>query len=182
MFLLILKRFLRSKIAIIGLSVIIAAGILSLFIGKQHMDKQKKSLLSTEHFQQEHIKRNVRFHQSEIGLLLYYIRFNLVNQPHPLNGLSIGQRDVNSSIQSLTIRNLEGQKYDTDLFNPSNLLAGNLDFSFVLIYLFPLLIIGFSYNLLSEEKDGIATKNRRLFYAAIFSFSNSISSICLGVL
>ncbi|WP_255501922.1 MBL fold metallo-hydrolase [Olivibacter sp. SDN3] len=29
---------------------------------------------------------------------------------------------------------------------------------------------------------GIATKNRRLFYAAIFSFSNSISSICLGVL
>ena len=29
---------------------------------------------------------------------------------------------------------------------------------------------------------GIATKNRRLFYPAIFSFSNSISSICLGVL
>ncbi|QEL00675.1 DUF3526 domain-containing protein [Olivibacter sp. LS-1] len=154
MFLLILKRFLRSKIAIIGLSVVLAAGVLSLFIGKQHMDKQKKSLLHTEHFQQEHIKRNVQFHQSEIGLLLYYIRFSLVNESHPLNGLSIGQRDLNSSIQSLTIRNLEGQKYDTDLFNPSNLLAGNLDFSFVLIYLFPLLIIGFSYNLLSEEKEG----------------------------
>ncbi|MDF2515941.1 MAG: hypothetical protein K0R59_1237 [Sphingobacterium sp.] len=153
MFLLILKRFLRSKIAIIGLSVVFMAGVLSLFIGKQHLDKQKNSLLLTEHFQKEHIKRNVQFHQAEIGLLLYYIRFSLVNQPHPLNGLSIGQRDVNSSIQSVTIRNLEGQKYDTDLFNPSNLLAGNLDFSFVLIYLFPLLIIGFSYNLLSEEKE-----------------------------
>src|SRR5690606_15881511 len=34
----------------------------------------------------------------------------------------------------------------------------------------------------AEPADGIATKNRRLFYAAIFSFSNSISSICLGVL
>ena len=37
-------------------------------------------------------------------------------------------------------------------------------------------------TLRSDILSGIATKNRRLFYAAIFSFSNSISSICLGVL
>ena len=30
--------------------------------------------------------------------------------------------------------------------------------------------------------NGIATLSRRLFYATIFSFSNNISSICLGVL
>src|SRR5690606_29649130 len=36
--------------------------------------------------------------------------------------------------------------------------------------------------IMEKVRDGIATKNRRLFYAAIFSFSNSISSICLGVL
>lgn len=154
MFLLILKRFLRSRIAIIGLSVLFIAGLLSIFIGKQHIQKQQDNLRRTAQFQQEHIKRNVQFHQKEIGLLLYYVQFSLVNQAHPLNGLSIGQRDVNSSIQRLTIRNLEGQKYDTDLYNPSNLLAGNLDFNFVLIYLFPLLIIGLTYNLLSEEKEG----------------------------
>jgi ABC-2 type transport system permease protein len=48
---------------------------------------------------------------------------------------------------------LENQRYDTDLLNPTNLLAGNLDFGFIIIYLFPLLIIAFCYNILSEEKE-----------------------------
>lgn len=154
MFTLQLKSFLRSKIAITGLTIILLAGITSIFIGKQHIQKQENSITRTQQFQQEHIQRNVQFFNKETGLLLYYLRFSLVNEMHPLNGLSIGQRDVNNSIQNVTIRNLENQKYDTDLFNPSNLLAGNLDFSFVLIYLFPLLIIAFTYNLLSEEKEG----------------------------
>ena len=50
----------------------------------------------------------------------------------------------------MTIRALEGQKYDANLTNPANLLLGNLDFSFVLIYLFPLLIIAFTYNIIAE--------------------------------
>lgn len=154
MFLLLLKSFLRSKMVIIGLSVVLLAGIISIYVGKQHIQRQKNSIAKTARFQQEHIQRNVQFFNKEIGLLLYYLRFGLVNEPPPLNALSIGQRDVNSGIQNVTIRNLENQKYDTDLFNPYSLLAGNLDFSFVLIYLFPLLIIAFSYNLLSEEKEG----------------------------
>lgn len=44
-------------------------------------------------------------------------------------------------------------------------------------------IVGGSVEMLfATSGNGIATYNRRLFYAAIFSFSNSISSICLGVL
>lgn len=154
MFVLLLKSFLRSKVAVVGLLVVLAAGIISIYIGRQHMLKQESNIAQTAHFQQEHIQRNVQFFDKEMGLLLYYLRFGLVHQSHPLNGLSIGQRDVNSSIQRVTIRNLEGQQYDTDLFNPANLLAGNLDYSFVLIYLFPLLIISFTYNLLSEEEEG----------------------------
>lgn len=153
MLVLLLKNFLRSGIAIVGLSVVLLAGITGIYIGKQHVQQQHDSVVKTEHALQEHIQRNVQFFDKEMGLLLYYLRFNLVNEPHPLNALSIGQRDVNSSIQRVTIRNLENQRYDTDLFNPSNLLAGNLDFSFVLIYLFPLLIISLTYNLLSEEKE-----------------------------
>ncbi|WP_207513763.1 DUF3526 domain-containing protein [Longitalea luteola] len=154
MFVLLLKNFLRSKMVITGLLIVMVAGVISIYIGRQHIEKIKTSIAKTEHYQQEHIQRNVQFFNKEIGLLLYYLRFALVNQPPPLNALSIGQRDVNSSIQQVTIRNLENQQYDTDLFNPYSLLAGNLDFSFVLIYLFPLLIIAFTYNLLSEEKEG----------------------------
>ncbi len=151
---LLFKSFIRSKVAVIGLAVVLFTGIISIYIGRQHIDKQIKSIEKTAHFQQEHIQRNVQYFNKEMGLLLYHLRFSLVNETHPLNGMSIGQRDINSSIQSINIRNLENQKYDTDLFNPFNLLTGNLDFSFVLIYLFPLLIISFSYNLLSEEKEG----------------------------
>jgi ABC-2 type transport system permease protein len=154
MFRLLLKSFLSSRVAVVGLTVVLLAGIVSIYIGRQHIYKQESSAAKTAEFQQEHIQRNVQFFNKEMGLLMYYLRFSLVNQPHPLSALSIGQRDVNSSIQSVTIRNLEGQRYDTDLFNPSNLMTGNLDFAFVLIYLFPLLIISFTYSLLSEEKEG----------------------------
>jgi ABC-2 type transport system permease protein len=154
MWALLLKNFLRSRIVITGLLIVLLAGIISLFIGRQHLQKQQNSITQTIASQQEHIQRNVQYVHDEIGLLLYYLQFSLINQTDPLNALSIGQRDVNSSIQSLTIRGLHNQQYDTDLFNPYSLLAGNLDFSFVLVYLFPLLIITFMYNMLSEEKEG----------------------------
>ena len=154
MLVLLFKSFLRSRLVVIVLAVLLGAGIVSLFIGREHLRKQQHNIAQTAHYQREHIQRNVQVVSSEMGLLLYYLRFGLVNQTHPLNALSIGQRDVNPSIQRINIRNLENQKYDTDLFNPASLLAGNLDFSFVLIYLFPLLIIAFTYNVLSEEKEG----------------------------
>jgi ABC-2 type transport system permease protein len=139
---------------VIGLLIVMLAGVVSIYIGRQHVVKQQNSIAKSIHFQQEHIQRNVKFFDKDMGLLLYYLRFCYINNATGLNGLSIGQRDVNNSIQNVTIRNLESQKYDTDLFNPSNLLAGNLDFGFVLIFLFPLLIIAVTYNLLSEEKEG----------------------------
>jgi ABC-2 type transport system permease protein len=154
MFRLELQRFLRSRIAVIGLSVLLLAGVISILAGRQHLDKHTRAVALTEHHQQQHIQRNLQFFNKEMGLLLYYLRFGIANNAGGLNALSIGQRDVNSSVQSITIRGLENQRYDTDLFNPAGLLAGNLDFNFVLIYLFPLLIIAFTYNLVSEEKEG----------------------------
>ena len=146
-------NFLRSRLALAGLSFILVAGIISIHIGQQFLAKEATHIKNTAAFQREHIERNVGYNKGEIGQVLYYLRFSLVNPSSPITALSIGQRDVNPSVQSVTIRNLEGQKYDTDLANPANMLAGNLDFSFVLIYLFPLLIIVFTYNLLSEEKE-----------------------------
>lgn len=153
MFLLLFKNFISSRSVIIGMVILLTAGAVSFYIGNRHLQKQQAAIQATIRFQHEHIERNVRFFDKDMGLLLYYLRFAYVNEASPLNALSIGQRDVSNNIQFVTIRNLEGQKYDTDLFNPSNLLAGNLDFGFVLIYLFPLFIISVTYNLLSEEKE-----------------------------
>lgn len=153
MYSLIVKQFIRSKTVALTTILILSLGLISILIGEQFLAGQEKAISEVTRHQQEHIERNVSWIDKEMGLLLYYLRFALINKPDNLTALSIGQRDVNSNIQSVTIRNLEGQKYDTDLNNPANLQSGNLDLGFVIIYLFPLLIIVFTYDLLSEEKE-----------------------------
>ncbi|OLY94308.1 ABC-2 type transport system permease protein [Cnuella takakiae] len=154
MLFLLIKNFISSRVVLTGMLIVLLAGLIGIYNGKRHLERLQASIEQTAHFQQEHIGRNIQYHNKDMGLLLYYLRFAYINQVNPVNGLSIGQRDVNSSIQFINIRNLEAQKYDTDLYNPVNLLAGNLDLGFVLVYLFPLLIVAVTYNLLSEEKEG----------------------------
>ncbi|KFF04322.1 DUF3526 domain-containing protein [Flavobacterium reichenbachii] len=183
MLVLLFKNFLRSKGTKIGLLFLLLIGFISLLIGHQFQEKQYNTITEASVYQKEHIARNAVYHKDDIGLLLYYIKFSLVNKTLPINSLAIGQRDVNPSIQSVTIRGLEAQKYDAELNNPNNLLSGNIDFSFVLIYLFPLLIVAFSYNVISEEKESgtwkiVATQSQntfafilKLFYVRILSLA-----------
>ncbi|WP_461141763.1 DUF3526 domain-containing protein [Spirosoma pomorum] len=147
------KNFIRSGGVLVGLALLLTAGVVSLFIGRQFLNRQTQAIADVRAYQQTDFARNIATHKDELGLLLYYLKFSLVNQSLPLSGLSLGQRDVNPSIQSVTIRALESQRYDADLTNPANLLLGNLDFSFVVIYLFPLLIIAGCYNLVSDERE-----------------------------
>ncbi|MBS7232135.1 DUF3526 domain-containing protein [Flavobacterium psychroterrae] len=181
---LLFKNFIRSKGTKIGLIFLLIIGFISLLIGQQFQQKQHNTITEAAVYQKEHIARNAAFHKDEIGLLLYYIKFSLVNKTLPINSLAIGQRDVNPSIQSVTIRGLEAQKYDAELNNPNNLLSGNIDFSFVLIYLFPLLIIAFSYNLVSEEKESgtwkiVATQTENTFLYILKLFYIRILSLIL---
>ncbi|MEL1253122.1 DUF3526 domain-containing protein [Flavobacterium sp. DGU38] len=178
---LLFKNFIRSKGTKIGLLFLLLIGFISLLIGHQFQERQSRNITEAATYQKEHIARNAAYHSDEMGLLLYYVKFSLVNKTFPISSLAIGQRDVNPSIQSVTIRGLEGQKYDSELNNPHNLMLGNIDFSFVLIYLFPLLIIAFTYNVISEEKESgtwkiVATQSDntflyilKLFYIRILS-------------
>lgn len=153
MYSLLLKSFIRTKIFYISLVLLLSVGTVSILIGKQFLLKQEKAIVETESFQKESIERNVQYHNDDLGLLLYYLRFAFIKKPNNIKGLSIGQSDVNPSIQAVTIRGLEGQKYDTDFENPALLMSGNLDMGFVIIYLFPLVLIVLTYNILSEERE-----------------------------
>lgn len=171
---LLFRSFIRSTGVKIGLGFLLIAGLVSLLVGRQFLDRQARNSQEIVTAQQVDLERYARFH-NEIGLVLYYAQFALVNQTPALAGLSIGQRDVNPSIQRVTIRGLEAQKYDADLNNPTNLLLGNIDFSFVLIYLFPLLIIAYTYSAISEERENgtwriVAVQSRNLlgFIAQLF--------------
>lgn len=153
MFPLMFKQFLRTKTCQLGLALALVMGLISIVTGRQFLHQQEKVATQVTQKQSGHIERNIRFHGDDMGLLLYYLKFTLVNTYDPLAALSIGQKDLNPSVQHVKILTLEGQKYDTDLVNPTKLLYGNLDLSFILIYVFPLLIIAFTYNLRSEEEE-----------------------------
>ncbi|SFR73207.1 DUF3526 domain-containing protein [Maribacter stanieri] len=153
MYRLLFKSFFRTKIFLVGLILLMTVGVIGILIGKQYLVKQEKTISAAQEFQEESIKRNINYHKDDLGLLLYYLRFTLIKKPANISAISIGQSDVNPLMQAVTIRGLEGQKYDTDFENPSLLMSGNLDLSFVIIYLFPLVLIAMTFNLYSEEKE-----------------------------
>lgn len=153
MYSLLFKSFFRTKIFWLSLVMLVTVGLISILIGKQYLVKQEKAIVAAQEFQEESIKRNLEYHADDLGLLLYYLRFTLIKKPTNISAISIGQSNVNPSLQAITIRGLEGQKYDTDFENPSMLMSGNLDLGFVIIYLFPLVLIAMTFNLYSEEKE-----------------------------
>ncbi|MEM9337714.1 MAG: DUF3526 domain-containing protein [Bacteroidota bacterium] len=153
MYLFMFKQFLRTKTCIFGLSIVLLLGLVSILVGKQFLVRQEKAIDEVIEKQAAHIERNLDHHSDDIGLLLYYLKFALVNKATPLAALSIGQSDVHPKVQRVKILTLEGQKYDSDLVNPVKLLYGNLDLGFLIVNVFPLLIIAFTYNLRSEEVE-----------------------------
>lgn len=153
MYRLLFKSFFRTRIFVISLVLLLTVGVIGILIGKQYLVKQESTIEASKKFQKESIARNLEYHKDDLGLLLYYLRFTLIKQPRAISAVSIGQSDVNPLLQAVTIRGLEGQKYDTDFENPSLLMSGNLDLGFVIIYLFPLVIIAMTFNLYSEEKE-----------------------------
>lgn len=146
-------QFYRNKAYIIALLFLFMAGMMAIYTGKKFLDRNEDILSKSGAFQKESIERNTKFHKDDLGLVLYYIKFNLVNETPRLAALNIGMRDLNPSIQGVTIRNLEEQRYNSDFYNPANAAVGNFDFSFVIVFLFPLVIVAFCYNLISEEEE-----------------------------
>lgn len=147
------KQFYRNKAYIVSLLILLFAGVSSLYTGKKFLERNEDIMVKSAMYQKNSIDKNVALHSDDIGLLLYYVKFNLVNEMPKLAALNIGLRDLNPSIQGVTIRNLEEQKNNSDFFNPANAAVGNFDFSFVLVFLFPLVIIAFCYNIISEDQE-----------------------------
>ncbi|WP_299665837.1 DUF3526 domain-containing protein [uncultured Polaribacter sp.] len=151
MYFILIKQFFRSKTVLLTFGILMILGVLSIGTGKQFLTQKQEVIAKTKVQQEKHIQTQTSLHKDDLGLLLYYLKFSFINPVNSLAGISIGQSDLNSHIQNVTILNLEGQKYDTDLVNPMRLHVGNLDISFLIIFLFPLIIIALNFNILSEE-------------------------------
>jgi ABC-2 type transport system permease protein len=76
-----------------------------------------------------------------------------VMPPLPLAALSIGQSDLVPYYFKVSTASKESVLTTNEIENPHRLLHGRFDLSFVVIYLFPLLIIALGYNVISAERD-----------------------------
>lgn len=73
--------------------------------------------------------------------------------PAPLGAFSIGQSDLLPSSLQVSMETRDVAAATSEIENPSRLLVGRFDLAFVVIYLYPLLILGLTYNLLSGERE-----------------------------
>ena len=73
--------------------------------------------------------------------------------PAPTAALAVGQSDLLPYYFKMTTDAKETVLASAELENPHRLLTGRFDLAFVLIYLYPLLILGLTYNMLSAEKE-----------------------------
>ena len=73
--------------------------------------------------------------------------------PQPWAFIATGQSDMFTHYVKPTVSGDDHTLNYTEMTSPIQLLFGSFDISFVIIYLLPLIIIAFSYNILSAEKE-----------------------------
>lgn len=147
------KLFFRNRSTWIGLVVLLLTGFAGLYFGKTFIAKQQDVIEKAAVLQKTNTLENIKHFNKDIGLIFFHNKFSTANLPDRWAAFANGQRDVNPYLISVTMLAVEGQLYDTDITNPVSMLLGNMDLSFVYLFLFPLVIIAFTYNLISEQQE-----------------------------
>lgn len=160
--------FSRNRTQVILLGTVFLFGVYSIFCGKANMDEQRETitqLTAKENaefdsyqasFQEELVSTEAKqLHDvaSKPNFAWFRHGYHVTSSPTDFSNLAIGQRDLYRYYYRLTGMSLYYQLYQNEIANPFYLLVGNLDLSFILIYIFPLLIIVFCYSIYSGEKD-----------------------------
>jgi ABC-2 type transport system permease protein len=73
--------------------------------------------------------------------------------PAPLSALAVGQSDLLPYYLKVNTGGRQGVLKGDEIENPGNLLTGRFDLAFVIVVLFPLVILALSYNMLSGERE-----------------------------
>jgi ABC-2 type transport system permease protein len=153
-------HFRAAKGLVLLTGLLLAVGLYGIYYGTTEVARQRQHLAELPALAHHNVAElQTKFPgPADAGEVGYYQTHFAVHQPTAWAGLALGQRDINPSYLKLRLLGLQGQLYASENVNPAKLLSGNFDLAFVLVYLFPLLIIALSFNLLSNEKEqGILT-------------------------
>ena len=162
------NHFLRNKSKVFSYLIFLLACVYSLYNGFDLQTKQNQTINKIEQkFKEETLQVFNWFENGKKGpeskpwidITNPYWTFNymhpyVIKSPSPLLPLGIGQTEQYGYYKKITNWS---STYDNDMIeeiaNPERLVNGNIDFSFLVIFLLPILLIIFTYNISGLEKD-----------------------------
>ncbi|MCU0443835.1 MAG: ABC transporter permease subunit [Microscillaceae bacterium] len=149
------KMLIRSRILLGACGLVMLAGIYAIHYGYTEMNRQKETIQLIQKEEKNRLEKAASKLKNDTLASVVARQINKIayNAPNEYAGLAIGQRDLHRYYYLLRPTALHLQIYQNEISNPLKLLSGNFDLSFVLVYLFPLLIVALSYNLLSQEQE-----------------------------
>jgi ABC-2 type transport system permease protein len=155
----------RSKGMMVALIAFTAIGIFCIKQGKTIYHYQRTtvdSALAKKNSNYQKVKSifdtltytgTTRNNIEEPFVLEWRLQEVVIKNISPLSALSIGQSDVYAPLLSGNFSNDIFRTTYTEFKNPEQLLVGNLDTAFFMVFLFPLLLLALTYNLQSADKE-----------------------------
>ncbi|MEL6536033.1 MAG: DUF3526 domain-containing protein [Bacteroidota bacterium] len=162
------KIFIRNRFQLWMLLLVAVIGLYSIYYGHTEIATQRQVLTSVMALEksefdtyrasfQEHPTTREEEENHDIASRPEFAWFrhgyHAMLPPHDYAALAIGQRDLFRYYYRLTGMSLHYQLFENELANPVNLMVGNFDLSFVITYLFPLLIIAFTFGLFATDRE-----------------------------
>lgn len=90
---------------------------------------------------------------SDAGYAAYYTFHLTSDRPSDLAFAALGQRDIQPYVLRVRLLGLQAQLYESEIINPELALPGPFDFTFVLIYLAPLIVIALMHDMVTGERE-----------------------------
>jgi len=162
------KHFRRSKAKIFAYFLFVLASIYAIYNGFELQSKQQDTIAEIKQKKQEAISKILKWYdegkrgpEDRPWIDIYtpfWALWNLptyaIKEPADAMPLGIGQAEQYGYYKRVTNWS---SVYDSDmveeLANPERLVNGNIDFSFLVIFLLPLLFIILTYNIFGLETD-----------------------------
>ncbi len=164
-----LKLLLRSKwIQLLSILLLLLFGF-STYNGKEKVAKRNADVVAAKNKVKENDQMMLQLLDSiEKGMPVSASRWTIPTSPmalgnyhpriaavasQPMAFVATGQADLFTHYVKPKVTGDDFALNFTEMTSPVQLLFGSFDLAFVIVYLLPLLIIAFSYNVLSSEKE-----------------------------
>lgn len=163
------KQFLRNPIMAAAWIVMLLIGSYAIYYGNSSIKTQTNTIVQLDTAYQSRIKTQLeKFSITDTAtaenkaalqgahdplLNEYAVRPMVWKTPEPLQALSLGQSDTQPFYYNLWVYNNVYSNKQPELTNPAKLKAGNFDLAFVFIYLFPLLLIAYCFDIASHDRE-----------------------------